>query len=195
MSSSNSGQWIPRPPPISRQEFRSSGAACKSRGYHAKGTTIVRPSVSSAERLSSVTLTSAASTSRASTLEELIPSLQELLSVLFDKLSNLIDFFARETSTPLKANRIEPELRLAFVSFDVDVRRFGSIRRIKEKAERSDAKDSRHQFMLALARLLSNRGLLASGRRAVPLASRTAISASTRKCWNCAQTTTSGPGG
>lgn len=115
--------------------------------------------------------------------------------MLFDKLSNLVDFFARETSTPLKANWIEPELCLALVSLDANVRQFGSISRVKEKTERSDAKDSRRQFMLALARLLSNRRLLANGRRAVPLASCPVVRTSTRKSWNSGQTTPTGNGG
>ena len=55
--------------------------------------------------------------------------------MLLNELPNPIDLFTRIASTSLKANRIEPELRLAFVSLDVDVRRFGSVCRVKEKAE------------------------------------------------------------
>lgn len=38
--------------------------------------------------------------------------------MLLNELPNPIDLFARIASTPLKANRIEPELRLAFIPLD-----------------------------------------------------------------------------
>jgi hypothetical protein len=68
--------------------------------------------------------------------------------VLFGDLPKLIDFLARESTTPLNAQRIEPELRLALVPFNVDMRWFGAIARIKEEPERSDAQNSRHLHML-----------------------------------------------
>src|SRR5437868_812565 len=57
MSSSRSGQWIPWPRPISRQCWRSAGVPASSRGYHARGTLIVRPSLISTVRASSVSVT------------------------------------------------------------------------------------------------------------------------------------------
>jgi|GEM_PF-3325035 len=55
-SSSRSGQWMPSPLPIRRHLFRSSDVPCKRRGYHARGTEIVRPSVRSTMSASSVTV-------------------------------------------------------------------------------------------------------------------------------------------
>lgn len=43
-SSSTSGQWIPYPAPAIRQFVRCAGVAWCRRGYHARGTVIVRPS-------------------------------------------------------------------------------------------------------------------------------------------------------
>ena len=43
-SSSMSGQCIPYPAPAMRQLARCSGEACSNRGYHARGTVMVRPS-------------------------------------------------------------------------------------------------------------------------------------------------------
>ncbi len=57
-SSSRSGQCIPYPAPAMRQFARSSGVACSNRGYHAKGTVMVRPSKRSTLMASSVTRTS-----------------------------------------------------------------------------------------------------------------------------------------
>ena len=59
-SSSKSGQWIPWPPPINSQFSLSCWVAWSSLGYQANGTEIVRPSASSAVRVSSVTATSSA---------------------------------------------------------------------------------------------------------------------------------------
>jgi len=55
ISSSRPGQCIPSPFPIKRQLLRSSGLPCKSRGYHASGAEMVRPSVRSTVIESSVT--------------------------------------------------------------------------------------------------------------------------------------------
>jgi hypothetical protein len=57
MSSSRSGQWMPTPLPIRRHRLRSWRVPWTRRGYHASGTTTVRPSARSTASLSAVTLT------------------------------------------------------------------------------------------------------------------------------------------
>src|SRR5262249_48845266 len=121
MSSSIGGQWMPRPPPISRHESRSSVVACARRGYQANGTAMVRPSASSTDRVSSLTATRVARASRASTAEEFIPALQQLLTVLLDQPADLVDVFPAEAPAALEPYGIEPKLRLAVVPLDVDV--------------------------------------------------------------------------
>src|SRR5262245_29819031 len=64
MSSSRSGQWIPWPPPINRQEVRSFAVPCTRRGYQASGTAMVRPSASSTDKVSAVTFTCVATVLR-----------------------------------------------------------------------------------------------------------------------------------
>jgi hypothetical protein len=74
MSSSKAGQWMPEPPPISRQFERSSGVPCRRRGYHASGAEIERPSDSSAVIASPLMVTVSARTTGVSVVEELIPA-------------------------------------------------------------------------------------------------------------------------
>src|SRR5947199_6955105 len=121
MSSSSAGQWMPRPPPSSRHDPRSSAEACASRGYQASGAAMVRPSASSTDRVSSLTSTCVARASRVSTAEELIPALQQLLTMLLDQLANPVDLFPAEAVAALQSNGVEPELRFAVVTLDVDV--------------------------------------------------------------------------
>ena len=68
-------------------------------------------------------------------MEELIPRLQQLALVRFNQFLYPVDVFAPNAVTALQSNRIEPELGLAVVALDVDVRRFVSITRVKEEPE------------------------------------------------------------
>src|SRR6266545_2020870 len=125
MSSSSAGQWIPRPPPISRQEFRSSAVPCSRRGYQANGTAMERPSASSTDNVSALTSTPVANASRISTVEELIPALQQLLSMLLDQRPDLVILDAvwfdtspkrqRGSSRLLRGNLLPPRWRFGLV--------------------------------------------------------------------------------
>jgi hypothetical protein len=79
-SSSTSGQWIPWPPPAISHRWRCSGVALNKRGYHAKGTEMVRPSMRLTVKRSSSTETAF---TRSSVLgaEVAMPCLQELCLV------------------------------------------------------------------------------------------------------------------
>src|SRR4051812_46825093 len=123
MSSSRSGQWMPRPWPINRQRPRSATLPWRSRGYQASGAEIERPSDNSTVSVSSVTATCVAVTDRASAVEVLMPSVQSLLPVPLDDRLDLADLVAGEPPAPLQPDGVEPELRLAVVAFDMDVRR------------------------------------------------------------------------
>jgi hypothetical protein len=109
---------------------------------------MVRPSASSTDKVSSLTLTREARASRLSTVEELIPTLQEMLSVLLDQLVDLIDFLSAETRTLFQSHGIEPELRLGVVAIDVNVWRLRTIARVEEKPKRSRPEYCRHVAML-----------------------------------------------
>src|SRR5204862_7963571 len=107
MSSSIIDQWIPRPPPMSRQDWRSVAVACTSRGYHANGVAMVRPSTSSTDRVSSLTLTLVARASCISFLKELIPVLQQVLPMFLNQLPDAVNFLAAKAPAALQAHGVE----------------------------------------------------------------------------------------
>lgn len=74
MSSSRSSQCIPWPFPTRRQLVRSDFEAWLNRGYHAKGTDIVLPSLRSTLKVSSVTLMFSAADASISIMEVSIPA-------------------------------------------------------------------------------------------------------------------------
>ncbi len=139
---------MPRPPPINRHEFRSSAVAWDSRGYQATGAEIVRPSAISTDNVSLVTFTWVAIEAWCSTAKELIPLLQQLQLVLLNQLGEPVDFLRGEPVTSLKADRIEPELGLTIIAFDVDVRRLAAIASVKEESKRTTSKHGGHRLML-----------------------------------------------
>src|SRR5262245_46341155 len=157
MSSSRSGQWIPRPSPMKCQRDRSSGLPCQSRGYQVKGTDNVRPSASRMVKESSVTTTSLAEGTWISVAEELIPTLQKSLLMIQDDLKDLIELLGGETSAPLQVDWIEPELRLAIVTPYMDVRRLIPVARVEEEAIRSGAENSGHRSDLTRAERMSQK--------------------------------------
>src|SRR5438093_400288 len=118
---------MPWPPPIRRQVFRSLAVACRSRGYHATGAAMLRPSANCTESVSSLTATCVASGVGLSAVKELIPSLQEMPLVFFDQMTDLVDLLPAEAMAALKFNWVEPELRLAVVALDVDMRRLATV--------------------------------------------------------------------
>src|SRR5271157_4538549 len=113
---------MPSPLAIKRQLLRSSGVACKSLGYHATGTEIVRPSSSSTVILSSVTTTFLAVAGRISTAKVVIPLPQQMLSVLLNKSVQPSDLRSTEATTALKPDRIKPELRNLVITLNMHVR-------------------------------------------------------------------------
>src|SRR4051794_4348937 len=127
---------MPRPPPIRRHSPRSAAVACSRRGDQDSGAAMERPSVNSTDRGSSPTSIRVAKASRASTLEELIPALQQLLPVFFDQCPDAVDVLPAEAAAALQPDGIEPELRLGVVTLDVDVRRLTPVASVKEKPER-----------------------------------------------------------
>src|SRR5579862_8050589 len=123
-SSSRSGQCIPSPPAISRQLFLSRELPCSSRGYHINGTETVRPSERSTANESSVVATLWAFTVCILRLKELIPTPQQNIYVLVNQFANAIQLTPAKTLIILQSHGIEPKLRLIFIPFDMDMRRF-----------------------------------------------------------------------
>src|SRR5262249_10514695 len=151
-------QWMPRPPAISRQAARSSAVACAKRGYQASGAAMVRPSANSTDKVSSLTATPVAKAARLSAAEERMPTLQQLRLMLLDQLPDAIDFLAAEAVAALQPYRVEPELRLAVVALNRDVRRLATVTDVEEEVERPAAERRRHAPMLPRPAPPSNAG-------------------------------------
>jgi hypothetical protein len=101
---------MPSPRAIRVQFSRSADVPWSSRGNHAKGTEILRPSESSTLKASSDAVTDVASGITVSLAEVVIPGLQQVLGVLVHETSNVAQLCPSETTAAGKANRIEPEL-------------------------------------------------------------------------------------
>ncbi len=126
---------MPRPSAINRQLLRSSFVACDSRGYQARGAEMLRPSESSTESVLSVEFTlRALGICDSVVLEVLIPILKQLFAVLLYESFDSIDFSPAEAVTSGESRRTQPELCLAGISFDVDMRRFITVARVEEQS-------------------------------------------------------------
>ena len=81
-----------------------------------------RPSDSSSVSVSSVTDTCVAVADRASTVEVLMPAIQQVLLVLLDDLLDLVNLATGKPLASLLPDRIKPTLCVTVVALDVDVR-------------------------------------------------------------------------
>jgi hypothetical protein len=83
-----------------------------------------------------------------STLEEFIPFLQQKYLMLFNQIFDAPIFLGAKAMAALQQDGLEPKLCLTIVTFDVDMRRFVTISRVKEYSVWPTAKHGRHQPML-----------------------------------------------
>lgn len=121
---------------------------------------MVRPSTRSTVKASLLTLTECARASCFSTTEELIPTLDQALVMLLHELANPIELAPAKASAALERNRFEPEFSNHVFAPDVNMRRFASIRRDKEKAIGTYVENRGHpiaaRYELRLARAALN---------------------------------------
>jgi hypothetical protein len=146
MSSSNSGQWIPTPPPTRRQLARSACVPCERRGNQASGTVMVLPSARSTISASSLAVTPLAITSLISVSEILMPSPHQNRSVFANQSLNPPNLHTAKAPAPLKTQRIKPELDLGFLPLHVNMGRFVSIRRVEEEPVWPGSNNCRQRF-------------------------------------------------
>jgi len=66
--------------------------------------------------------------------------------MISDNLFDASDFSASEVAAVSQSKWIQPDLRHAILALDMDVRRFATITRIKEKTIRSLPQNRRHTF-------------------------------------------------
>jgi hypothetical protein len=76
--------------------------------------------------------------------------------MLLDQLTESVNLFTAKAVAALQPDRVEPELRLTVVTFDVDVRGFAPIPGVEEEPERAHSEYSRHVGMLRRASAKSN---------------------------------------
>src|SRR5205085_647059 len=112
--------------PAMRQFFRCSGVASNKRGYHAKGTVMVRPSTRSTLKLSSSVRTSF-TRSPGLIPEVFMPCPQKLLLVIRNHSPDFTKLLCCEAQIACQRHRIEPEFRRFFVTVHVHMRRFAAI--------------------------------------------------------------------
>src|SRR5260370_30342296 len=121
-----------------------------SRGYHAKGTVIERPSLRSTIKLSSVTTSLCA---LVSATKVLIPTPQQIFSTLLDELLNAIDFAAAKSATSVQSHRIEPELSNIILPLNMHMFRFVAIASVKVEPIRSNSQYGGHCLLSSYAEL------------------------------------------
>jgi hypothetical protein len=68
--------------------------------------------------------------------------------MFLDQFANPVDFLAPEAPASLQPYGVKPELRLAIITFNMDVGRFTAITGVKEEPEWPCEEDSRHARMI-----------------------------------------------
>src|SRR5713101_6415935 len=121
--SSRAGHSIAYPSPSNCQCCRSAGDPCTRRGYHASGTTRLRPSARSTVSLSCVTVTCTATGSVSST-KVVMPRLKESCLVLHNKPRDPADLVCSKATIDHECHRLQPELGHVPLTLHMDVRRF-----------------------------------------------------------------------
>src|SRR5262245_61059660 len=100
---------------------------------------MVRPSLKSTLRVSSVTLTLSARGINISTAEIVMPCLKELLLVVAEQSLNAPKLCTNKSVIALQSKRIKPELYQLVVSLNVHMRRFITIPGVKEETIWTDS--------------------------------------------------------
>src|SRR5260221_11080263 len=100
---------------------------CQRRGNQTNGPMMVRPSIKSTVRASSVRPTDWARASCISTTEELMPALQQSLAMLLNEPGNCIQLHSAEAAGTLPSDRLQPEFCHHLLPPDVDVGRLAPI--------------------------------------------------------------------
>src|ERR1019366_8024750 len=104
--------------------------ALKSRGYHVRGTMMVRPSARSTASVSSVTCTSR---TRSPELrwEAFMPFLQQNIAILCHQPMDSPKLHGTEAKVPGQRNRVHPELRRLIVAIHMHMGRFVRLMAVK----------------------------------------------------------------
>ena len=164
--SSSSGHSIAYPSPSNCQCCRSAGDPCTRRGYHASGTTRLRPSARSTVNLSSVTVTCTATGSVSST-KVVMPRLKKSCLVLHHKSRDPADLVCAKATIGHERHRLQPKLGHGPLTLYVNVRRFPAVRAEENETVRSITKYSRHRAALLMHMFLYSEERLYAEKRKV----------------------------
>ena len=139
-----SGQWIPYPPPATFQFALCRGVAWSSRGYHASGTIIVRPSRRSTRSESLVHRTSL-TRSPGCTSIFFIPPLKQFGLMSSQYSLDFAQFTRAESQVSGERYWVDPELGWKFISVNVHVRRLANeVMTVKVESIRADSEHCWH---------------------------------------------------
>src|SRR5450759_3849614 len=118
--------------------------ASRSRGYHASGVAILRPSASVTTSSSAVKATETGRISPTSISKVLIPFAFEDIALRFQVADNSANFMGGKSRIDRDREVVQPELGFEISGPNVDMRRLAALVRIEEGAIRSPAQDGRH---------------------------------------------------
>ena len=149
---------MPSPPAMSRQLSRSSGVAWVNRGYQSSGTEIVRPSESSAVSVSPEIVTVSASGTLTSSVETLIPRLNEQRVVLHDGPRDPPHLGTASALRCVGASPAGARTWRSAVAPHLDMRRFLPIARVEEEAVGPLPQYRRHLSTQSIGRLPAGTG-------------------------------------
>jgi len=164
--SSRAGHSIAYPSPSNCQCCRSAGDPYTRRGYHASGTTRLRPSARSTVSLSSVTVTCTA-TGAVSSTKVVMPRLKESCLVLHNQSRDPAHLMCAKATIGHERYRLQPAFGHRPFPLHMDVRRFPTVGAEEDEIVRSITKYSRHRAaLLAYMFLYSEERLYAEQKKA-----------------------------
>src|ERR1700730_14080389 len=129
---------------ISSKRPRVVALASRSRGYHASGVAIRRPSASVTTSSSAVKATETGLISRTSISKVLMPFAFEEIAMRSQMADNSADFMGGKSRVDRNREVMQPEFGFEISGPNVNVRRLSALVRIEERAIRSPAQDGRH---------------------------------------------------
>lgn len=100
---------------------------------------MVRPSLKSTCKVSSVTVIFSTAGISISIVEVCMPCLSQLVLMAADNALKTSNFISREPAAALQVNRFEPKFSNSVFSLDMNVKGFVSVAGKKEKTIRSDS--------------------------------------------------------
>src|SRR3984893_14343455 len=133
---------------ISSKRPRAATLASRSRGYHASGVAILRPSASVTTSSSAVKATETGLISPTSISKVLMPFAFEDIALRSQVTDNSADFMGRKSRIHRDREIVQPELGFEISGSDMDMRRLAAFIRIEERAIGSPAQDGRHSILV-----------------------------------------------